>query len=162
MIKVLDNFLEKKDFQNLKKNILDNHNFPWYLSLGINNKENARQFYHYFYKDDNVCSNYISLLEPILNKLESNTLVRIKLNLLPKSFSILEYKYHTDILFKNDVFCKTAIFYLNSNNGHTLFKNFNSIQSTENRLVSFNSNIEHGGTTCTDQDFRYVLNLNYF
>lgn len=163
MIKILDNFLNEKDFDELKSNIIDTSNFPWYLSKGINaDYDGGRQFYHYFYDNNSVTSNFFNILNPILKKLKINSLVRIKANLTPKTSSIVEYKYHTDIKFYNDIVCNTSIFYLNSNNGYTLFKNLPNVESIENRFLCFNSNIEHGGTTCTDKDFRIVLNFNYF
>ena len=66
--------------------------------------------------------------------------------------------YHTDFPFE----CKTAIFYINSNNGLTLFKNGQIIESVENRMVIFNSQLEHTGTTSTDTKNRIVVNFNYF
>jgi membrane peptidoglycan carboxypeptidase len=57
---------------------------------------------------------------------------------------------------------KTSIFYINSNNGYTRFKNKKMIKSKENRLLSFNTDMEHTGSTCTDENVRIVINLNYF
>ena len=43
----------------------------------------------------------------------------------------------------------------------TLFKD-KKINSVENRIIIFNSNIEHTGTSTTNANYRMVLNLNYF
>ena len=51
--------------------------------------------------------------------------------------------------------------YLNNNNGYTFFGD-DKVYSVENRLVLFNGRTLHGGTTCTDNDLRVVLNINYF
>jgi len=59
----------------------------------------------------------------------------------------------------NDV--TTAIFYINTNNGWTNFKNGDKVESVENRLVIFDSNLEHEGVTCTDEIRRLVINFNY-
>ena len=56
---------------------------------------------------------------------------------------------------------KTAIFYVNSNNGYTVFENGLKVDSQENRLVVFNSDLLHAGTTCTDQKIRCVINFNF-
>jgi len=56
---------------------------------------------------------------------------------------------------------KTSIYYFNTNNGYTLFKDGKKIDSVQNRLITFPSSMEHTGTTCTDQPFRLVLNMNY-
>ena len=36
------------------------------------------------------------------------------------------------------------------------------VESIGNRLVTFDSHIKHSGTSCTDQKYRLVLNMNYF
>ena len=36
------------------------------------------------------------------------------------------------------------------------------ITSEKNKLVMFNSDTEHASTTCTNKDYRIVLNFNYF
>ena len=56
---------------------------------------------------------------------------------------------------------KTAIFYINSNNGYTVFKDNSKVISRENRLCLFNGHIEHAGVSCTDARRRIVLNINY-
>tara|TARA_R110000822_G_scaffold309530_1_gene439354 strand:- start:696 stop:1190 length:495 start_codon:yes stop_codon:yes gene_type:complete len=164
MIKTTDNFLTKKEFNELKLFILNNGNFPWYLSNGINTlKDGEKQFYHYFYNNYSICSDFFKLLLPLLKKLKVNSLIKIKANLLPKTESIVEYKYHTDVEIKDkNLIPKTAIFYLNTNNGFTLFKDSPNVNSVENKIVYFNANLQHGGTTCTDESFRSVINFNYY
>ena len=56
---------------------------------------------------------------------------------------------------------KTAIFYLNTNNGGTKFKNDEFVKSIANNVVVFNNTTEHAGVWCTDNKLRFVLNLNY-
>ena len=57
---------------------------------------------------------------------------------------------------------KTAIFYINSNNGFTLFESDNQkVESIENRLVIFDSFERHSGTNCTDEKYRAVINFNF-
>ena len=55
----------------------------------------------------------------------------------------------------------TSIFYLNTNNGWTQFKKGGKVKCVENRLVTFDSNLEHAGVTCTDQKRKVVINFNY-
>ena len=58
--------------------------------------------------------------------------------------------------------CKTAILYINTNNGITIFETGEEIKSEENKIVMFPSNLKHTGTTHTDEKVRVVLNINYF
>ena len=55
----------------------------------------------------------------------------------------------------------TAILYINTNNGWTRFKKGARVKSIANRIVIFDSNLEHSGVTCTDEKRRVVMNFNY-
>ena len=55
----------------------------------------------------------------------------------------------------------TGIFYIGSNNGCTVFKRGDKVETVANRLVLFDSQLSHAGTSCTDESVRIVLNLNY-
>ena len=46
--------------------------------------------------------------------------------------------------------------------GYTSFEDGTKVESVENRFVTFDSDIKHSGTTCTNQKVRLVLNINYF
>ena len=55
---------------------------------------------------------------------------------------------------------KVAIYYLNTNNGHTVFKN-KKVKSEKNKIVIFNGDVEHKAEYQTDKDTRMVINFNY-
>ena len=57
---------------------------------------------------------------------------------------------------------QTAIYYVNSNDGYTLFEDGTKVESVGNRLVRFPTNIKHTGTTCTDANRRVLINFNWF
>jgi len=70
--------------------------------------------------------------------------------------------FHTDVTndYKNS---KTAVFYLNNNNGYTLFKKGKrKVESVANRIVIFDAKEEHTTVTQTDTNIRVVLNLNFY
>jgi hypothetical protein len=98
---------------------------------------------------------------PILQRIQPASIIRIKANLLTKESTIVEHGLHTDIP-DLKIPCKTAIFYINTNNGYTIFEDGTKINSLENRLVIFDSNIPHSGSSCTDAKVRCVINLNYY
>lgn len=56
---------------------------------------------------------------------------------------------------------KTAILYLNTNNGGTQIKNDAFVRSIANSAVIFTNTTEHAGVWATDKKLRFVLNLNY-
>ena len=57
---------------------------------------------------------------------------------------------------------KTAIYYVNSNDGYTKFETGEIVESVGNRLVIFDGRIKHCGSTHTNQKYRIVINFNYF
>jgi hypothetical protein len=160
---IIDNFLEKKDFENIKDIMMSDY-FPWYYLEGAvieeYNKKNQFQFSHLFYIDGLPKSNFFNILSPSLLKLKAIALMRIKANLNPRSDFLFEHGFHTD--YPDSILNqRTAVFYLNTNNGHTLFEDGTKIESLENRLVSFKTSVPHTGSTCTDKNRRVVINFNY-
>ena len=164
MFKVIDNFLDKEIFKKIQKGILENTYFPWYFSDYTDYlKEKGLdkgKYIHTFYENNNSNSKYYDLLLPIVEKLKCVSLIKIKINSTNYSDKIIEGTYHIDNKYKNT---KTAVYYLNTNDGYTKFKkNKKKINSVKNRIVIFDSNKEHLGTTTTNVKRRVVLNLNYF
>jgi hypothetical protein len=156
---IINNFLEKKEFSNLKNMVVDSY-FPWFLGKGINKSNDLHyQFVHTFYVDNRINSNFFEHLLPVNKKLKIRSLIRIKANLIPKNNKIIEHGYHCDFNYADS---KTAILYINNNNGYTKFKDGFVSSSEENKIVIFNANERHTGTTCTDSDYRIVININYF
>jgi len=56
---------------------------------------------------------------------------------------------------------KTGIFYINTNNGLTIFENNIKYKSEKNKFIFFPCNLKHAGTTHTDTKQRIVLNINW-
>jgi hypothetical protein len=156
----IKNFLPKENFLNLQKIILGDY-FPWYYNPYVINEktDNFFQFTHLFYSNYSIQSNYFNIISPLVEKINPKAILRIKANLLTKTNEIIEHGFHVDDL-SNEM--KTAIFYCNTNNGYTKFKNNTIVNSEENKLIKFNTNKYHTGSSCTDEDIRVVINLNYY
>ena len=56
----------------------------------------------------------------------------------------------------------TSIFYVNTNDGYTKFKDGTKVKSIANRMLTFPANMKHCGTSCTNERRRIVINFNYF
>jgi hypothetical protein len=150
--------------------------FPWYLcptkvlydeKSTVEDKYNY-QFTHIFVNNSAIRSNWVNIITPLVALIDipdkQTEIVRIKANLLPATHDIILYDYHTDIDYPSEFDNfekKTAIFYVNTNNGFTVFDNGAKINSVENRLLTFNVNDMHTGSSCTDQRVRCVININY-
>jgi len=161
---IIDNFLDHQDFLEIK-NIMLSEEFPWFYGVVVEDDALVEhhkaifynfQFTHIFYNNFSPNSVYYSKLQKLIEKINPKSLLRIKANLSPKTGEIIEYGYHID--FPNIVSC---IFYINTNNGYTKFKNGGVVDSIENRAVFFDSNLLHTGTSCTDKNTRINLNLNF-
>ncbi len=164
-MKQIDNFLDKNDFKDLK-GILTSTKFPWYINHGVSyaGDDSGILFTHTVYKNDTFNSSFtLGGLDIFKKKLQIVSLVRAKFNLLHRTESIIKHLPHIDIPNPPDNL-KTAILYLNTNNGYTQFEESGEkISSVENKLIVFNANQKHFGTTNScDAPYRIVLNLNYF
>ena len=165
---VLDNFLSEEDFFELEKGMI-NGDFPWYFNSAIvggelleqEKKEPSKfQFVHSFYNEYGVNSGGFELLSPILEKIGVQKLFRIKANLIPRTEEIIEHGFHTDYD-PEKLKCLTAVFYLNTNDGYTIFADGTKVESVANRLLMFDSDLSHSGTSCTNEKIRVVINFNY-
>ena len=83
--------------------------------------------------------------------------MRIKANLNVATKKHIKRDLHTDF----DVPCITAIAYMNTNNGYTIFEDGTKIESVENRVLIFDSQLRHAGIPCTDEKRRVVINFNF-
>ena len=167
-MKIIDNVLDIADFYTVK-NILTGPNFPWFYSddkvgatENIKQKLYNYQFVHVFFRENAINSAYFEKLEVFQKILNSHTIIRIKANLTTAQKKVIPYDYHTDIPLLNKQNYKTAIYYLNTTNGPSLFENGEKVDCVENRLVIFDGNIPHTGCTHTNSKYRVVINFNYF
>ena len=171
-IRIFDDYLEKKDFNNLKQFMLSGESdFQWYFSPDkVTDGDGIPQFCHVFYENCNVNSDKFQHIEPLVKKINPLAIVRIKSNITMKTSTILTSPLHCDmapnIFDSHDNVTldnqRTAVFYLNTNNGYTYFEGGERVDSVENRIVIFPTSKRHAGTTNTDADYRCVINLNWF
>ena len=155
-MQVIDNFLSEGEFKNLR-DYISSTSFPWYFGL-VTTDSKIAQFVHTFYANDAPTSTWPHV-EFFRLRLNMASLVRIKVNLNPRTETVQVHKdaFHTDY---PDI--TTAVYYLNTCDGYTLFEDGTKVNSIENRIVIFDSNVRHTGTSCTNESGRLVMNINYF
>jgi len=159
-MKITDNFLDVDTFKNIQKELTQTGgHFEWFFNnvTKPDSSLNEFQFSHNFYNHQPTAK--YNLIKPIIDKINPFSLVRVKANLITRTHKIKEFTLHRDYEYNN---LTTAIFYINTCNGYTLFENGKKINSVENRLVEFDSKLKHTGTSCTDEAIRCAINLNYF
>jgi hypothetical protein len=161
-MEIIDNFLDPKTATRIKNEMMSN-SFPWYYNSVVTweNKIKDKEYYfiHYFYNQTSWKSDWShSIVWPILEKIDFISLIRIKGNFYPRTDAMLENEIHKDYSFPH----KGAIYYVNSNNGFTVFDDGTKVESIENRLLLFDPSQPHYSTHCTNQHGRVNINFNYF
>ena len=168
-VKVIDNFLDKPDFDELDK--FFDSTVPWMFSDVVSDplcdpKYNF-QYVHYVYTKRGPVSEYYNNMMPFLTKLDSRAIVRCKVNSICREEEVVIHGFHTDMEYPEGHptgldGMKTAILYLNTNDGFTYFEDETKVESVANRCVIFPAHCKHSGTTCTNVHRRLAINVVYF
>ena len=167
-MQIIDNLLNEEDFNTLHDTMMSNE-FPWYWSWtktrdpfdeGGDYCVHNCQFVHHFFRDLSISTNHWYLIKPIVEYLNPSAFLRIKANITMATPQIIETYMHTDISGVEN--WKTALFYLNTNDGYTKFEHGEKVETVANRLVIFDGDTLHCGTTHTNEKYRAVINFNYF
>ena len=160
MIKIIDNFLEKKDFEKIKNFLLD-EKVPWFYRNSIVNENDPPYFTFCFYNHDRIQSPAFELVQPLLNKLNYSSIIQIRANLVLREENEKKVGWHTDYTYKN---FKTAIYYIHKSNGPTVVKNDKNVKiyPNENKILIMDGDTEHAAIIQTDKKRRVVLNINYY
>ena len=160
--KIIDNLLTQEDLSKLQQHMMGEPQISWTYNPHVNTPGTSEpfdfQFTHTFYLNSRPVT-AVNLVDPILMHLNPSALVRIKANLMTRTNKLVIHDYHQDHPYFDG---KIAIFYVNTNDGYTMFKDGTKIESLENRLVIFDGNILHTGTSCTDQKVRCLINFMYY
>jgi hypothetical protein len=162
MYKIIDNFLTDDEYLPLKK-LLESDTFPWYFqnnSIVYLNRKNIFHLAHNFYKEDDgghITSNHFDLIKPLIAKLKVKSLIRVMAILKTLDSKIIKGDYHKDQPYD----CNVALYYINTTNGYTKIGK-DKVDCVQNRMVLFNSSVEHYATNCTNHKQRISININYF
>ena len=164
-MKVIDDFLSPSEYEQVRDYLLG-PKVKWKFNTHkVRPGDDQIQFTHRcydakrfpVYKEDTM-----EALDPIWAKLCSeyrlDILTRVKVNMQLKTPDPEFSELHVDTNQHNN----TAIYYVNTNNGYTRFKDGTKVDSIANRIVIFDAQTEHGGVTQTDEQVRVVVNINYF
>ena len=177
-----DNYMPDEFCDNLIEQIMSlsssESNFPWYwvqvipqnVVVGgftdqVCDYKRNWQFSHNFWQNFRQNSDFFDLVKPIIEKINPNRLERVKANIHPWEETQVTHGFHTDVTSIGF----TSIYYINDNNGKTIFRTVDQngefeyveVLSKKNRLITFDSRIMHSGTNQTDTPYRLVLNINY-
>jgi len=160
-MKIIDNFLSEKAHTLISERVTGGF-FPYLYSSGTATPDDKSYFMfnHALFWDNQPCtSSYdiITLLFPLMAKVEHSKLLRAKVNLYTKSNNQIVTGFHTD----QDAEHKVLLYSVNSNNGYTLFKDGSKVPSVANQAVIFDGKLEHSSVTQTDENIRVNININF-
>ena len=190
-IKIVDNFLDNNTFWALESFFMStdmqwNYNPGTVKDVDPNNLTDF-QFVRTLY--DNGPSRDMNVIYQIFDKLDVRIPMRVKLNLNTVTPEIIKRDFHIDQSNCNDIPCKTAILYMNTNNGYTLmadegvnikavqtldtvefktdnnedvFRDQNKSMSIRNKCTIHDGSRPHCSSTCTDEKIRILIAINYF
>ena len=163
-----ENFLDEETFHKLQ-NFVMAEDFPWYFQNGkvsenLENEEDFRFGHLVYHPCNGIVTNLgydlYNLIAPIINICDAGAVTRVKLNSDIRSKEPFYSDYHVDNKWSESQHAWTGIYFLNNNNGYTEFETGYKIDSRENTLLLFRSNLKHRGVSQTDISRRVVLNIN--
>ena len=159
MTKIVDNFLDKKYFEELQK-LISGVEFSWFFQKSVNNNQEDKDLYfyltHLLYSDEKPNSNFLPAFQPLLDKIGYKKLIRVKANLYPRTEKFQVNAPHVDFTFEN----KGFLFYFNTCDSKTVLQDCH-IDCIENRGVYFDPTKPHSSSSCTNVKARFSLNVNY-
>jgi hypothetical protein len=170
MYEIIDNFLGPEENLNLTKNLLS-INFPWSIASktgvmqlhGFNLDPLNMQNTHIFVSKRKLLSNHYHVIEKLANKINFSDAIRIKANCeLAKNIQF-KSDFHVDQRNKDKTPMEgitNCIYYLNTNNGYTEFKNGEIVESISDRLLVFPNTLYHRGVSQTNCSYRIAINFN--
>jgi hypothetical protein len=160
-MKIIDNYLDEETFTNISQFMMGSY-FPWFYNdavASVEKRNDLSYFTHGFFDVDFEfqMSSMYWLIQPLVNKIQPKDIIRVKGNLYPNVGTNINDPFHQDYKFEH----KGAIFYINTNNGATIFEDGTRVESVANRILFFDPTIPHASCRCTDEKIRVNVNLNY-
>mgnify|MGYP003123061060 FL=1 len=160
MMEIKKDFLDKEYLKELKKPIYEG-TMGFYFNdtvAGVGDKKiKDCYFTHVLYTANKPNSDLFQLYVPLLEKLKVKSLIRMKINVYPRTEKLYHHASHADFPYKHT----GCVFSLNTCDGGTQIGD-KFIPSIENQILIFDGSIEHNSTTCTNTQARFNVNINYF
>ena len=183
MYNIYDNFLTKSYHKEIK-DILTSADFPWFYISNISDDTDTREFkdeygfFHLLINDKGQSnSNYTSFFKPMLYQImditNTNKILKARCDMTTNKG--VEKVHDTHIDFPNQTTNKSVIFYVNETDGDTIlynerytddFKNktqtiMKKVEPKENRLLTFEGDLLHTGSSPINYANRILINCNF-
>lgn len=173
-IRIVDNWLDASDFLILK-DMFTSTETNWFIVNGIaDNSETmknlnpldnymfAHMVYNFYQPTSDKWQKIMEILNPKMKEFlgqDFRSLVRIKVNLYPRTPEIVTHPWHVD---SQDIQgMRGLLLSFNTCDGYTGFADGTEVDSIENRAVFFDSTERHYSTSCSNASYRLNMNINY-
>ena len=166
-VQIIDNYLTDGELRHLSDNMIGaGKGIPWkYSPHKVRPGDDGHQFTHQFYTTGRK-SDWFDLIVPLMKGFNVLGIYKIKSNLEPncgeRKYSEFHHDYNHPETLQPASHMTTCIYYVNTCNGYTEFKDGTIVESVANRLAVFSSDTLHRGVTQTDTKVRCVINCNWF
>ena len=163
---VIDNFLDEEYFDKLVTTFVANIDgvndiMPWFMrrTVAEDGLIQGNLFYmtHSVYDENIPMTQHYETILPLLEKLGTRCLLRLKANFYPNTHILYEHPMHIDYDFSH----YGAILSLNTCDGYTKLEDGTKIDSIANRILLFDSSKKHCSTTTTNTFARINININF-
>jgi hypothetical protein len=156
---IKENFVHPISFSSIR-DTLTGDTFFWFYNDFINYKPcDGYKFTNEIIKNSTLTNsifiNYLNMVKPVLEKIPHKKLHSVRFNLFTKTLEPQKY-----LINHHKKESKVAILFSNHTNGGIEIDN-TFIKSTENKLVSFNSDVEYKIVTPTKNEIFTYLVVNY-
>lgn len=164
-IKIFDNFLSEKMFQKIS-NEINSDKISFILKKGTTFNDGLDIYWlkHSIYNNFKPESNLFFLMDEFIQKLNITSIIQIRLNLVLKQpYKNFKTNFHTD--YDNYKNLKTGLFYFSVDGTGTIFKigeEEKLVKCKPNRMVVFDSEINHCGYLNNNFNTRFAINFNYY
>ena len=157
-MKVIDSAIDD-DVIDDYMSIITSADFPWFYAQGTPNQSHQHNFNlkHIYVLDDGIQnSQYQSHLDPFLSVLNVDKVHRSWVNC-----DIWDRTNRVEGMHQDREIGTTALFYLNTCNGFTLFEGGCKVQSKKGRMAMFPSSKPHSAVRQTNVIRRFTLTIVY-
>tara|TARA_B100001175_G_scaffold76645_1_gene64031 strand:- start:684 stop:1175 length:492 start_codon:yes stop_codon:yes gene_type:complete len=162
-MQVIDNFLPDDYYEHLY-NLITDTKFSWMYqnqvaSTGEDPRANLDHYYfvHSLFYEYQIESPLYDNFVHLFKLLNVQFLFRARVLLYVNQGKQIIHDRHVD----HGESCKTALVYMNSNDGFTEFETGERVDSIKNRLLLFDGSVSHSSSTPTDTKDRMLLSVTY-
>ena len=162
-MQVTEDFLQEEYYDHLNE-IITSTQFPWMFqkrvaNIGEDPEEDLNHYYfvHSLFFQNKVESPLYDDFLYLFQSLNVQFLHRARVLMFVNQGEQYVHDRHVD----HTTNCKTALIYMNTNDGFTDFETGERVESVKNRLLLFDGSIPHSSSTPTNTKERLLLSVTY-